>query len=88
MALFFVGVLQEFGGNALSIDASCHEVMPFVPKHAHQLGRERFIQEFDRCPQISGIAFSNSSVSMCLRARSRRVLMSVRNGLSATALTP
>jgi hypothetical protein len=25
---------------------------------------------------------------MCLRARSRKVFMSVRNGLSATALTP
>src|SRR5678809_731752 len=62
MALFFVRVLQEFGGNAFSIDAGGHEIMPFVSKHADQLGGERFIQDSDRCPQISGITFSNGSV--------------------------
>src|SRR5947199_116711 len=44
VALLLVRMREEFGGDALRMDAFGHEVMPPVAQHAHDLGGERVIE--------------------------------------------
>jgi len=45
MGLLLAGVLEEFRGHGLRVDARGHVVVPLVAKHAHELGGERLVEK-------------------------------------------
>jgi hypothetical protein len=83
VALLLDGVLQELGGGGVGVHARGHVVVALVAEHAHELGRQGLVEQAEDRLAVACVARVTAPCSMCWRARSRRVLMSVRKGLSA-----
>src|SRR5262249_16085303 len=62
VGLFLVFVLKKLGRDALSIYPLSHEEMPLIPKDAHDLGCERFVQNPHHRLAVRGVAFGHRPV--------------------------
>src|SRR5207244_12488750 len=45
MGLLLAGMLEEFRGHGLGVDARGHVVVPLVAEHAHELGGGRLVEK-------------------------------------------
>ena len=55
VTLLFVRMIEEFLRNALRVDAARHEVMTAVTQDAHELGRQRVVEELEDHFAVGGI---------------------------------
>ncbi len=55
VGLFFVGVLEEFLGDRLGVDAARHEIVVSIAEHADDFGGEDFIEHGDDALAVSEV---------------------------------
>ena len=59
VALLLVGVLEELSGHRLGVDARRHVVVALVTQDAHELRRERFVEQAQDGLAVRAIAFGD-----------------------------
>ena len=62
MLLLFLGVLEKLRLHRLRVNPRRHEVVKFVPQHAHELRRERLVQDGDGLLAIETIVLRHGAV--------------------------
>src|SRR6185503_20438477 len=62
MALFVGSVLEKLSRDTFGVNPVRHEVVPLVPQHADDFGRQRFVQNFIYGFAVRGVALGDRAL--------------------------
>ena len=80
--LLLVRVVEELLRDALRMNAARHEVVTPVAQHAHELGRERVVEQLEHDAAVGGIARRHRAlVDVLARALAQR--RACRSGMAS-----
>jgi hypothetical protein len=57
-----IGVLQELGGDRARVDAARHEIVVAIAQDAHELGRQRLVQQLDHLFLVRAVVLGDGAL--------------------------